>query len=97
MSDRPYLRHVVFFSARDAADLPRIKAGLTLLAGIPHARNFEVCENRRQDGLSSEIDLVVYAEFDSEAALAAYKADPLYAESISVVRPLREIRIAADF
>ena len=46
---------------------------------------------------SSEVDVIVYAEFDSEEALAAYKAHRLYEDSIKAVRPLREIRIAADF
>jgi quinol monooxygenase YgiN len=45
----------------------------------------------------AQVDLVVYAEFTDEAALAAYKADPIYAECIALVRPLRELRIAADF
>ena len=32
-----------------------------------------------------------------EAALAAYKAHQIYAEATRRVRPLREIRYAADF
>jgi len=40
---------------------------------------------------------VVYGEFTDAAALAAYKAHPLYQESIRRVRPLRELRMAADF
>ncbi len=97
MTDRPTLRHVVFFSAKDKADVPRILEGLQLLSGIPHAAFFEVRENRQRDALSSEVDVIVYAEFDSEEALAAYKAHPLYEASIKAVRPLREMRVAADF
>lgn len=97
LSDRPTLRHVVFFSAKDKADIPRILAGLELLADIPHSTLFEVRENTQNDALSSEVDVVVYAEFDSAKALAAYKAHPLYEASIKAVRPLREMRIAADF
>jgi hypothetical protein len=97
VTDRPALRHVVFFSAKNKADVPQIMAGLRLLSGIPHARVFEVRENLRRDALSSEADVIVYAEFDSEEALAAYKAHPLYEESIRAVRPLREMRVAADF
>ncbi|MEL6685461.1 MAG: Dabb family protein, partial [Pseudomonadota bacterium] len=37
MTNRPTLRHVVFFSAKDKVDIPRIVEGLELLAGIPHA------------------------------------------------------------
>ena len=97
MTNRPTLRHVVFFSAKDKADIPRIVEGLELLAGIPHARAFEVRQNTQHDTLSSEVDVIVYAEFDDAAALAAYKADPLYEASIKAVRPLRDMRIAADF
>ena len=96
-STRPSLRHVVFFSAKDNADLPRIVAGLELLADIPHSRVFEVRQNTQKDALSSEVDVVVYAEFDSAEDLAAYKDHPLYQASIKAVRPLREMRIAADF
>jgi len=40
---------------------------------------------------------VVYGEFDDEAALAAYKAHPDYQRSIDLVRPIREMRTAADY
>ena len=92
------IRHIVFFTAADPADIPRIRAGLETLGGIPHASHFEVGENLHADTLTgAEVDLVVYAEFPDEAALAAYKRHPLYEEAIRRVRPLREMRIAADF
>ncbi|MEP4197757.1 MAG: Dabb family protein [Aliishimia sp.] len=97
MSTRPKIRHVVFFSARNADDVPRIMEGLGLLADIPDVDFFEVRENTRDDVLSSEIDVIVYAEFSNNAALATYKAHPLYFEAINIVRPLRDLRIAADF
>ncbi len=97
MSVRPKIRHVVFFGAKDKADVPRIIEGLSMLGDIPHSDVFEVRENTRDDALSKEVDVVVYAEFASEEALAAYKAHPLYTKSIDVVRPLRDLRIAADF
>ncbi|MDP2121732.1 MAG: Dabb family protein [Hoeflea sp.] len=91
------IRHIVFFSVRDPADRDRVEQGLKLLAAIPQARNFEVGRNLARDAISEPVDFIVYCEFDDEAALAAYKADPLYQRSIDVVRPLRELRIAADF
>ena len=97
MTNRPTLRHVVFFSAKDKADIPRILAGLELLADIPHSSAFEVRQNTQSDALSSEVDVVVYAEFTSAEELAAYKSHPLYEASIKAVRPLRDMRIAADF
>lgn len=91
------LRHIVFFSAKQPENLEAIEKGLWLLAQIPESLHFEVGRNMRRDGLSSEVDLVVYAEFADEAALERYKAHPIYAEAIKVVRPLRDIRLAADF
>lgn len=97
LAQRPFIRHVVFFSATDSADVKRIVDGLSLLQNIPHARTFEVVENNRVDALSSEVDVVVYAEFENDAALQAYKAHPIYQQAIDIVRPLRDLRIAADF
>lgn len=97
MSTRPHKRHVVFFSAKKTADLRRIVDGLSRLGDIPHVDMFEVRENTRKDALSDEVDVVVYGEFASDEALAAYKAHPLYLEAIEIVRPLRDLRIAADF
>jgi quinol monooxygenase YgiN len=57
----------------------------------------EIGTNMKTDQLGTEIDLVVYGEFDDEAALAAYKIHPDYQRSIERVRPIRELRIAADF
>lgn len=90
------IRHIVFFSARNPADLDRIETGLRLLERIEGPHRLEVRRNLRRDQLGNDIDLVVYGEFADEAALDAYKADPLYAQSIAAVRPLRELRIAAD-
>ncbi len=90
------IRHIVFFSARDPADLARIETGLKRLGRIAAADRLEVKRNLRRDDLGNEVDLVVYGEFADAAALAAYKADPLYAEATALVRPLRELRLAAD-
>lgn len=91
------IRHIVFFSARDRADLDRIEAGLAVLKQIPAARRLEIARNAGSDSLSSEVDIVVYGEFDDFAALERYKNHPHYGEAIAKVRPLRELRIAADF
>jgi hypothetical protein len=91
------IRNIVFFTARDRNDLEKIRAGLSLLTDIPHAGRLEIGENLKTDQLGSDIDLVVYGEFEDAAALAAYKAHPLYQRSIDIVRPLRDIRMAADY
>lgn len=97
MQNRDFIRHVVFFSAADKKNIARIVEGLSLLENIGQATTFEVVQNSRVDVLSDEVDVVVYAEFVDDAALRAYKAHPIYQEAIKIVRPLREIRIAADF
>ena len=91
------IRHIVFFSAKQPEDIQRIAEHLNGLGRIPHSDFFEIGLNRKVDQLGTEVDVVVYAEFRDEAALAAYKAHPIYAETTAKVRPLREMRIAADF
>lgn len=91
------IRHIVFFTARDPKDLDRIREGLETLSQIPHSRHFEVGRNLHADRLTgAEVDYVVYAEFDTQADLDAYKAHPTYARGIELVKPLRDMRIAAD-
>ncbi|MCV6584729.1 MAG: Dabb family protein [Marinibacterium sp.] len=96
MADNSFIRHIVFFSAKDKADIDRIVEGLSILATIPGSRCFEVRRNTRQDQLGNDVDVVVYGEFDDAAALEAYKQHPIYQQSIDLVRPLRDMRIAAD-
>lgn len=91
------IRHIVFFTAKDEVHLERMREGLLILGQIEHCSHFEVGTNHRSDQLSqAEVDLVVYAEFADEAALEAYKNDPIYQQSIALVRPLRDMRVAAD-
>ena len=90
------IRHIVFFSAKRHENVEAMRAGLMALGTIPHSSLFEVTLNSKVDPLSDAIDIVVYAEFSDEAALAAYKAHPTYAETTSRVRPLRELRFSAD-
>lgn len=91
------IRHVVFFSVPHTSDLAAVEAGLRLLETNPHADRLAIRRNLKSDSWSREVDFVVYGEFADEAALAAYKAHPIYAEATRRVRPLRDLRIAADF
>ena len=90
------IRHIVFFTAKDPSQLDAIVEGLELLGTITHSSHFEVTRNRKVDQIGNDMDVVVYAEFADAAALAAYKAHPIYAEATRRVRPLRELRFAAD-
>ncbi|MFN6935684.1 MAG: Dabb family protein [Tsuneonella sp.] len=91
------IRHIVFFTARRREDRDAVLNGLSLLTEIPHAQLLEIGTNGKIDQLDNEVDFIVYGEFDDEAALAAYKAHPLYQLSIDHVRPIREMRLAADY
>ena len=91
------IRHIVFFSARDKADIPAIVEKLKTLGTIPHSTYFEVCLNGKVDPMGNDIDIIVYGEFADSEALAAYKAHPTYAESTRTVRPMRELRYSADY
>jgi hypothetical protein len=90
------IRHIVFFSAGRSEDVAAVETGLRKAARIPHSSLFEVSRNMKVDPLGDAVDVVVYAEFADEAALAAYKAHPLYGETTREVRPLRELRFSAD-
>ena len=90
------IRHIVFFSVRRKEDVEAVRSGLLALGKIPHSKHFEVTLNTKVDLFSNANDVVVYAEFEDEAALAAYKAHPIYADTTSKVKPLRELRYSAD-
>lgn len=90
------IRHIVFFTAKSPEHVDAICEGLSLLASIPHSLKFEISRNTRVDLYGNEVDVVVYGEFADQAALDAYKQHPDYAEATRIVRPLREMRYAAD-
>lgn len=90
------IRHIVFFTVPEA-NRAAVRKGLSGLTGIKHASKLEIGENVKKDQWGNSIDFIVYGEFESEEALAAYKADPAYDLSTNTVKPLRETRIAADF
>ena len=55
------IRHIVFFSATDPADVERIQKGLQMLGKIPHSQHFEVGRNLQSDqiaGARVEIEVV---------------------------------------
>ncbi len=92
------IRHVVFFSVKDRADLETVYDGLSILGGTGEYAHFEVGRNLRTDQISPDgPDFIVYAEFEDSDQMQRFKDHALYQESIRIVRPLRDMRIAADF
>lgn len=91
------IRHIVFFTVKQAEDLKVVQRLLSRLGEIPHALAFEVATNARIDPIGDAADIVVYGEFADEVALAAWKGHPTYDETTQAVRPLRELRWSADF
>lgn len=95
--NRQPIRHVVLFSSKHPDNIEAMISGLSMLANIPTVDHFEVSRNRNEDRYSNEVDVIVYAEFEDAAALEAYRAHPIYQRCVEIVRPLRELRLAADF
>ena len=90
------IRHIVFFTLKSPAEIDRVIAKLQRLASIPGSTLFEVKANSKSDLYGNDIDIVVYAEFPDMDAMKAYKKHPIYNETTAAVRPLRELRFAAD-
>lgn len=90
------IRHIVFFTLKDAREADLAVERLRALGTIPGSTHFEVKRNLKADQIGNDIDIVVYGEFDSVEALKTYKQHPTYAHTTSIVRPMRELRFAAD-
>jgi quinol monooxygenase YgiN len=96
MTGATMIRHIVFFTVPEA-NRDAVRKGLSGLTAISHASKLEIGENVKKDQWGNSVDFIVYGEFENEAALAAYKADPAYELSTNTVKPLRDTRLAADF
>lgn len=90
------IRHIVFFSLKQASQTEDVVRKLSRLGTIPGSTLFKVTPSLKADQIANEVDIVVYGEFPDLDALHAYKRHPTYAEVTASVRPLREMRFAAD-
>jgi quinol monooxygenase YgiN len=90
------IRHIVFFSLKSLDQKADVVSKLERLGTIPGSALFEVKTNTKSDQFGNEVDVVVYSEFPDLAALHAYKKHATYSEVTAAVRPLRELRFAAD-
>lgn len=93
------IRHVVLFSA-NPGEKDKLLLGLKKLEALVDeslAKKLEVKENLKLDTYSQECDVIVYGEFLSQDQLDKFKAHSIYQDCIKVVRPIRDLRIVADF
>ncbi len=93
------IRHVVLFSA-NPGEKDHLLIGLKKLEALVDedlAEKLEVKENLKLDTYSQECDVIVYGEFLSQDQLDKFKAHSIYQDCIKVVRPIRDLRIVADF
>ncbi|MEZ5939590.1 MAG: Dabb family protein [Hyphomonadaceae bacterium] len=90
------IRHIVFFTLKDPALAEDAVRHLERLGTIPGSTLFQVRRNAKADQIGNDIDLVVYGEFPDIETLHAYKRHPTYTDVTNTVRPMRELRFAAD-
>ena len=90
------IRHIVLFTAKNNKDIETIYTGLKALETIEGNWSINVAKNNKIDQIANDIDVVVYGEFPDQESLEEYKSNPVYEETIKVVRPLRDKRIAVD-
>ncbi len=90
------IRHIVMFSAKKPENVEIIYQGLKNLENIEGDWLLKVTKNKKLDQISNDIDVVVYGEFPDEGALHSYKEHQIYHDTIEIVRPLRDKRIAVD-
>jgi len=93
------IRHIVMFNAKKSGDPKNVQDlfdGLIMLKTIKGDWTLDVIKNKKVDHRANDIDVVVYGEFPDEKTLAYYKSHPIYRKCTSVVRPIRNQRIAVD-
>ncbi len=84
------------FSAKSPENVEDIYQGLKNLENIEGNWLLSVTKNEKLDQIANDIDVVVYGEFPDKAALSQYKKHQIYQDAITIVRPLRDKRIAVD-
>ena len=97
------VKHIVFWrlrtdltpADRDTA-MQRIKHGFEALPGkIPGLRKIEIGFDFGRGGDAS--DIVLYSEFESREAIAAYEAHPEHTALVPLVRDVRTEKRVVDY
>lgn len=97
------IKHIVMWKlkpfaegADKAANAIAMKEKLEACAQlVPGMRKFEVA--LAQDGLEATYDVILYSEFDSREALAAYAAHPTHKAIIPFIGAVRDERQCMDY
>jgi hypothetical protein len=97
------VKHVVCFKLKDHAEGATKAENARLLKGrieamrgqIPGMLELEVGLNFEPS--DAAYDLVLYAVFESRAALAAYQVHPAHLAVVGVIRRVRDQRIVVDW
>lgn len=97
------LKHVVMWKLKETAEgktkaenAQFMKKHLEALWGVvPELKSVEVGINVKESDMA--YDAVLIAEFENEAALAAYKIHPEHVKISSYCKKIRESRVVVDF
>lgn len=97
------LKHVVMWKLKETAEgktkaenTQFMKEHLEALWGVvPELKSVEVGINVKESDMA--YDAVLIAEFENEAALAAYKIHPEHVKISSYCKKIRESRVVVDF
>jgi heme-degrading monooxygenase HmoA len=97
------IKHIVMWKLKDhaegadrAANALEMKRRLDACANVvPGIRKFEVA--LAQPGLEATYDVVLYSEFDSREALAAYAGHPTHKAVMPFIAAVREARQCMDY
>jgi quinol monooxygenase YgiN len=90
------IKHIVMWKLKDPTDAAHFKAQLDSCRDlVPGMLKFEVAT--RTAALEANCDVVLYSEFESSAALAAYQNHPLHQRISSGLGALRDSRSVLDY
>ena len=97
------IKHIVMWKLKDhaegadkAANAQEMKRRLDACANVgPGILKFEVM--LAQPGLEATYDIVLYSEFESREALAAYAAHPTHQAVVPFIGAVREARQCMDY
>lgn len=90
------IKHIVMWTLKNPVDAASFKAQLDSCRNVvPGMGAFEVAT--KTGALAGSCDVVLYSEFDSAAALAAYQVHPHHQTVAAVLGLLRQSRVDMDY